>query len=173
MSARHSHSTATPPFLPHAIVTVATGGAITATLDGVPVEPGAFEPPWCRNRFGDLLDALTLQGTRAVRVELREVDGQVFTDIVLASQRSAPEPQKPTPHELLRKPRSAPALVEVSGQGFIPGEDVSVAVGVSFADASPHGEVRAVLDLAHLPDAASEIVLVGRVSGKTVVRDLT
>ena len=50
---------------------------------------------WTRATFGPLMDAITKDRTVAVRVEVRECDGSVFTDIIRA-----------------RKPRRAVALPE-------------------------------------------------------------
>lgn len=69
-----------------------------------------------------------------------------------------------------------PALVEVSGEGFVPGEDIAVAVIVSHTDATGTGAARALLDQRQLDavlpeaDGAGEVVLYGRISGTITVR---
>ena len=64
----------------------------------------------------------------------------------------------------------------VEGDGFVPGEDVAVAVVTGHTDASGTGTARALIDPARLgPDAASgvvEVVLFGRISGTTIIRRL-
>lgn len=56
-------------------------------------------------------------------------------------------------------------LFEVRGSGFVPGEDVAVALSISGAEGSANGTARAVIDLSQLVDHRSEVVLIGRVSG--------
>lgn len=71
-----------------------------------------------------------------------------------------------------------PELVEVTAAGFVPGEDVALAVIVSHTGATGTGLARALLDQAHLsslPGAGTgtgEVVLLGRISGTTHVRRL-
>lgn len=158
-----------PVFLPHAIINVVDGGTITAMLDGEPVSSGPA--PWSRSRFADLLDVLTLQGTRAVRVELHEVDGQVFTDIVQATKRTAVEAAPRTRRE--RRASSSAPLIEMSGEHFIPGEDVAVAIAMRIVKTSADGHARTVVDVRDLPPGATGVILFGRESGRTVARDLT
>ena len=72
---------AAPVELPHVLVTVAADGTLTATVDGTPfASPDAGD--WTRATFGPLMDAITNDRTIAVRVEVRENDGSVFTDIL-------------------------------------------------------------------------------------------
>ncbi len=64
-------------------------------------------------------------------------------------------------------------LVEVTGDGFVPGEDIAVAVIVAHTDATGTGAARALLDqrqLDALAESPHEVVLYGRISGTTVVR---
>ena len=67
-------------------------------------------------------------------------------------------------------------MAEVTGNGFVPGEDVAVAVIVSHTDATGTGEARTLLDLDRLRpvlrDGTGEVVLLGRVSGILHVRRL-
>ena len=75
--------------------------------------------------------------TRPIRVEVREADGPVFTDLITARPRRAlPEPKpavkaKPTP--------GLPVFHQVEGDGFVPGEDVAVATIISHTDATGTG----------------------------------
>ena len=63
--------------------------------------------------------------------------------------------------------------MEVEGEGFVPGEDVAVAVIVSHTDAAGTGTARALVDLDDLPpDATGEVILFGRISGTTAIRRL-
>ena len=66
-------------------------------------------------------------------------------------------------------------MMEVTADGFVPGEDVAVAVIVSHTDATGAGHARALIDLDTLPDDAlgQEVILLGRISGTFAVRRLT
>ncbi len=72
-------------------------------------------------------------------------------------------------------PRRAalPAFHSVEATGFVPGEDVAVAVIVSHTDATGTGHARALIDLDTLPDNRThEVILFGRISGTLAVRRL-
>lgn len=183
---------APPVLLPHVVITVTdnltdtgTGtGVLDVTVDGQPFPP----PPagaWTRTDFGAVLDAITKDRTVPVRVEVRESDGSVFTDILRA--RTPAPPQTPDPRETSEASegtgpqtrrgrrahvRQAPVLVEVTGEGFVPGEDVAVAVIVSHTDATGTGHARALLETSQLGQT-NEVVLYGRISGTTIIRRLT
>ena len=159
-----------PISLPYAAITVGEMGAVHANLDGALFEPPDQTGAWSRARFGELLDALTLEHTRTVRIEVRESDGSVFTDIIHAVRTKAPN-EEPKPSEsALRRARHRPThqLVEITGTGFIPGEDVTVALAVSSAEGSADGIARGLVDLSQLAEHRSEIMLIGRVSGVIV-----
>lgn len=158
-----------PVSLPLAIITVGEMGAVTATLDGDDVPPAPFAPPWTRAEFGMLLDALTEHRARTIRIKVRESDGSVFTDIIkaqrstsaLAPATEAPEPSATRPARRGRTPR----LVEVKASGFIPGEDITVAITVTGTEGDGHGNARAVIDLDRISDQLTEAVLIGDISG--------
>ena len=165
-----------PVELPHVLVTVAEDGALTATADGTPF-PSPDGVAWTRATFGPLMDAITKDRTIAVRVEVRESDGSVFTDILRTRKprRAAAPSETPVPEtRRSRHARRVPRLAEVTAEGFVPGEDVAVATVVSHADAAGSGEARALIDLDDLPDASThEVILFGRISGTLAVRRLT
>lgn len=169
-----------PVVLPHVIISVTEGGVLDVTLDGA-----AFPPPesgaWTRSTFGPLLDAITQDRRVAVRIEVRETDGSVFTDIIHArkptpSRPAETESKDPRGKQATGKRKRRPELVEVTGEGFVPGEDVAVAVIASQTDATGTGHARALLDTAQLPDLSrdgtGEVVLLGRISGTVHVRRL-
>lgn len=162
--------------LPHVLVTVAADGTLTTTIDGTPF-PAPGETAWTRTTFGPLMDAITKDRTVAVRVEVRECDGSVFTDIIRprAPRRAVALPEKPMPEtRRSRHARRVPRLMEVTADGFVPGEDVAAAVIVSHTDATGTGDARALIDLDTLPDTAGqEVILLGRISGTFAVRRLT
>ena len=165
-----------PVELPHVLVTVAADGTLTAAVDGTPF-PAPGETAWTRTTFGPLMDAITKDRTVAVRVEVRECDGSVFTDIIRprTPRRAVALPEMPVPEtRRSRHARRVPRLMEVTADGFVPGEDVAVATIVSHTDATGTGDARALIDLDTLPDAAGqEVILLGRISGTFAVRRLT
>ena len=138
--------------------------------DFTPPTPGGT---WSRAQFGDLLDAISDHRTRTIRVEVHEFDGSVFTDIVHAARRDQAIANAQPP-STMRRARHRPThqLIEVTGFGFIPGEDVTVALSVSSAEGSADGSARAVIDVSQLVDHKSEILLIGRVSGVIVAERL-
>lgn len=174
----------TPVVLPHAVIIVTETGNLDVTLDGTDVPPPEGEV-WTRGTFGLLLDVLTRDRTITVRIEVHESDGSVFTDVVRARRRITPQPpdtqteteaveERGTPVASRRKRR--PDLVEVTGEGFVPGEDVAAAVIVSHTDATSTGHARALLDRGRLrsllADGGGEVILFGRISGTIHVRRL-
>ena len=165
-----------PVELPHVLVTVAADGTLTATVDGTPfASPDAGD--WTRATFGPLMDAITQDRTIAVRVEVRENDGSIFTDILRTRKPRRAVAPSDTPALETRRSRHArrvPRLAEVTAEGFVPGEDVAVATIVSHTDATGTGEARALVDLDDLPEGSSrEVILLGRISGTFAVRRLT
>ena len=174
----------TPVVLPHVVIAVTESGALDVTVDGTAFPPPAAGSEWTRGTFGPLLDAVTKDRTIAVRIEVREVDGTVFTDLIRARKPTPPPPDDEPAGPGTQRSRRAkhttqhepPVLIEVTGDGFVPGEDIAVAVIVAHTDATGTGAARALLDQqqldAALPegDDAGEAVLYGRISGTIVVR---
>lgn len=152
--------------IPALFLQVHEDGTLTAALDGAPVEPTSRA--WRRESLPEILERVTASSTVPVRVEVREVDGSVFTDII------APTRRRPPAHAAIEvdEARTAvPELIEVTGTaGFVPGEDVAVAVIVSHSGAAPDGTARALLTLEQAAACATgEAVLFGRISGTTTV----
>lgn len=169
----------TPIVLPRAVITVTDDGELDVTVDGTTFRPPTEGQAWTRSGFGALLDAIAEDRATAVRIEVRETDGSVFTDIIRARRRitpgsAAPEPGKQGGKHATRT--RVPELIEVTADGFVPGEDVAVAVIVSHTDATGTGRARTLLDKTHLSsllrDRAGEVVLLGRISGAVHVRRL-
>ncbi len=154
-----------PVVLPHVVMTIAADGAMTVTVDGGVHEPEEFAPPWRREDFARVLDQLTEQHRTPIRVEVREADGSVFTDIITPSQpRPTPAPEPVAPAAAGRE------LVVLHGEGFVPGEDVAIAVVIGHSDASPDGTARALLSPDQLAASPTrEVILLGRVSGALTI----
>ncbi|GAT74060.1 hypothetical protein MHM582_2561 [Microbacterium sp. HM58-2] len=158
---------ATPISLPHLTVDVGPTGLLTVTLDGAPF-PYPEGVPWTRSGFGELLDAVTAQRRMPVRVEVHESDGSTFTDII--RPRQPLPPAAPTKTSSIQEDASN-QLIEITGAGFIPGEDVAVALIVATADATSTGRIRALIDTRRL-GGAGEVFLFGRISGTALVQQL-
>lgn len=152
-----------PIVLPHVVMQVAGDGTMTVTVDGAPHLPEPFAPPWRRDSFAAVLDRLTDQRRSPVRVEVREADGTVFTDIITPSRRRAvPEPPG--------RPAAPAPLPVLYGDGFVPGEDVAIAVVIAHGDAAPDGTMRGLIEAAQLAASpAREVILLGRVSGAVTI----
>ncbi|WP_119296318.1 hypothetical protein [Brevibacterium casei] len=170
----------TPVLLPHVIVTVTENGALGVTVDGTPFPPPAEGKVWTRSTFGELMDAVTSDRTIAVRIEVREVDRSVFTDLIRARKPTQAKPAETKPQEQRgkhTKTKHMPELVEVTGEGFVPGEDIAVAVIVAHTEATGTGHARALIDTDQLAPVlsagAGEVVLLGRVSGTLHLRRLS
>jgi len=173
----------TPVVLPHAVITVTETGVLDVTLDGTDVPPPEGKA-WTRSTFGALLDVLTRGRAITVRIEVHESDGSVFTDVIRARRRTAPEPpdtEAKTDDEretqVTSRSKRRRDLVEVTGEGFVPGEDIAVAVIVSHTDATGAGHARTLLDRGRLrsllSDGGGEVILFGRISGTIHVRRLS
>ena len=173
MSIHHSHSASpdeTPVSLPLATITVDPYDVLTVSLDGAEYPPPSPTEPWTKGQFGELLDVLTADRTRTIRVEIHESDGSTFTDIIYAARAPRPEPVAQSPAPRRARHRHAPETIEVTGIGFQPGEDVTVAVVRSAAEATAAGTVRATLNLGELPAGSADILLVGTTSARVVSR---
>ncbi|HHU40370.1 MAG TPA: hypothetical protein GXZ45_13950 [Propionibacterium sp.] len=130
--------------------------------------------PVRRSEIGRVLTELVTKFAVPTRVELHELDGSVLADIVQPPPPPEPEPE---PEQPIEEPaaRRAPESAEVDVDGFLPGEDIAVAVVARHGSAGPDGHVQVRLDRSELPDGPDpvEIIMVGRVSGTTACRLLT
>lgn len=157
----HREEESVPVVLPHVVMTVAKDGAMTVTVDGTPHEPEPFAPPWRRDSFAQVLDRLTEQRRCPIRVEVREADGTVFTDIITSTTRRRLGPERLAP---------SLSLVALHGEGFVPGEDVAVAVVIAHGDAAPDGTMRGLLTPEQVVASPTrEVILLGRVSGTVTI----
>ncbi len=161
---RGREETQVPVVLPHVVMDVAADGRMTVAVDGQPHEPEPFAPPWRREDFAAILDQLTDQRRSPVRVEVRETDGGMFTDIITPGKRSRPEPEAGV--ESSAPVRVGSEFLVLTGEGFVPGEDVAIAVVLAHADAAHDGTARATVTADQLAASPTrEVILLGRVSG--------
>ncbi|QBE47704.1 hypothetical protein [Leucobacter triazinivorans] len=163
--------------LPLAVVTVREMGAVSVRFDGIEVPPPIHAEHWSRAQFGELLDSLTQQRSRTIRLEVRESDGSVFTEIIHARRGNSETadmatPSAPEPDSRRARRGHPPRLIEITGGGFIQGEDVLVAIPVSTAEGDDSGVARAVIDLDQLTSQVREVALIGYVSGRIVTERL-
>jgi hypothetical protein len=154
-------SYAVPVTLPLVVATVLNDQSIQITVNGELLVQGPID----RASLGRVLSAIAEDRRSAIRAEVHESDGRVFVDIItppVRRSRFAPPPNAP----VIPNP---PALVEVSGVGFVPGEDVAIAIITSRTSATGDGFARALLERTKIPGSVTEVLLFGETSG-TVVR---
>ncbi len=161
-------------------IVVAEDGTLSVTVDGAPYLPPEFSPPWRRSAYPHIVDAISQHTGQTLRVDVIEIDGRVITDyrtppkprpvsldpvaapVVAAAQPSAPQPAAPV--------EAVPRFAQLAGSGFVPGEDVAVAVIISHTETAPNGIARALIDSRYLAACPTgEAILVGRISGTLVL----
>ena len=165
--------------LPLVQVTEHEDATMSVLVDGEMFVSGPID----RTALGQMLSAIAEQHASPARVELTDTDGRVFADIIHPPTRRstfAPPLPAPTPlPELLTAAASpiatvrtvrVPSLLEVTGDGFVPGEDIEVAAILTSSSADPNGRGRGLLDLGLLPDGVRGLILFGIVSGTIIVR---
>ena len=162
------------------VLDVHPDGSMHVTIDGAPLPP-ENEWPWSRAEFPQIIDQASEDRSRPVRVEVHEADGTSFTDLLPARpphRTPPPEPDPaPEPAAKSRKHRAGARLIEVTAEGFVPGEDIACCLIASHTEAAPDGHTRALVDLKQatktLQTGAREVVLIGRVSVHVVTRGLS
>ncbi|MGP5009172.1 hypothetical protein ACTXJK_19940 [Brachybacterium tyrofermentans] len=107
----------------------------------------------------------------ATRVEVRELDGSVHADILTPPTPESRSPFAP-PDDHAPAPVTVPSLLEFTADGFVPGEDVAVALILRHSSAGPTGTVRALIDRGEQPSIRGEVILLGRISGTTSVQQI-
>lgn len=63
--------------------------------------------------------------------------------------------------------------MEFAADGFVPGEDVAVAIVLRHASADHMGKARSLIDRREKLTVSGEVVLLGRISGTTSVQEIT
>ncbi|WP_053385951.1 hypothetical protein [Leucobacter japonicus] len=173
---KRDHSKHTDPTAVMVRIVVADDGTLTLTVDGAPYLPPEFSPPWRRASFPAIVDAISRQTGRTLRVDVIETDGRTITDFYTPRSPRRGDPQTPAAESSAQvaaavEPAPAPPrLMQFAGSGMIPGEEVAVAVIIAHAESGPDGIARALIDSRYLEHSPTgEAVLLGRISATVCV----
>lgn len=176
---QHSEETPTgqavPPVLPVVRVTVLAADQVEITVDDELLMSGPID----RASLGRVLGTIVTNRGVPVRVDLSEVDGRRFSDIITPVPRRstfAPPEEVPPPLAAMThasvpavastvSPWAPPRLHRIEAAGFIPGEDVAVAIIVRSSSADLQGTAHALVDEAELPEHSLGVLLFGFISG--------
>lgn len=161
-----------PVVLPLVRVDVNPDGLLSATVDGTPFpsDAPAVGAPLSRADLPSLLDRIADECGTALRVEVHEPGGKVFTDFHTASVEHPARANRKTPlaeSEWLFP--GAPTMTcragHASGGGFMAEEEISVAIVVLRVTAAEDGTVKVRLPVALLDGCRTDVVLIGHRSG--------
>lgn len=162
--------------LPLVRVAEHTDATVTVTLDGALI----VSDPIDRSQLGRVLSAVAEQHGGPVRVELTATDGRVFADVLNPPSRPSsfapplpPPTPLPTPVSARAHASAAPTLLEVAGEGFVPGEDVLVAAVLTSSSAAGDGSARGLVDPGLFRAPVRALALIGGVSGTLAIRYLS
>lgn len=147
-----------PVVMPLVEVTVDEEGILAVLLDR---EPYSADGALQRDGLERLLDGIATELGTPIRVEVREADDSTFTDIVT--------PDRPKPRMTKSAEHPATAIGEVGGRGFLPNEEVAVAVVVARQFAGTDGTARLRLPPVLLEAHPGLVVLMGQTSGTVTV----
>lgn len=148
-----------PAVLPQIVLEAVSADTLIATVNGDKITAA----PIARTEVHKTLSELVARLGTPTRVEVRELDGTVHADI-LTPPPPPPTADEPATGEPETARRATPELVEFTGDGYVPGEDVAIAVILRHTSADHTGHARALLDRAELPDGPGELLLLGRIS---------
>ncbi|NLE82094.1 MAG: hypothetical protein GX610_21455 [Rhodococcus sp.] len=156
-----------PVVLPLVSVTVDSTGALNVTVDDEPLPKQASG--LTRGELRPLLDRIAAERGSALRVEIHEPDGKLFTDFHTPEPTTAPGPT-PEPVPYLQNTRGRQPIVNVqagsvTGEGFQADEQIVVAIVVHRTVSNPDGTLDLHLPVALLDRQTSDVVLVGEQSG--------
>ncbi|MFD6175545.1 MULTISPECIES: hypothetical protein [unclassified Isoptericola] len=158
--------------LPRLHITYRPDWTAEATVDGKPYD--LPEPPAAINLRDprDVGRLVALDLDQAVHVVAVNPEGGIYTEIC------EPEPFPPTVSGPISPSASVPESTShaefplgIVGRGFLPGEQVCVAVVVAARDADDDGRAALPLPAPLLERLPSAVVLLGRTSGTVVVHE--
>jgi hypothetical protein len=147
-----------PVSIPVVVAEAGADGRLTITVDGVPFTP----EPIGRAAFGSLLEEIIRKRGTALRVQVQESDGTVYTDLLTPPGKDVPTPSKADPSAGKAVAAGGPGLLEVTGEGFVPGEEVAVAPILIHSSARSDGRVRSLVEV---DGSVAELLVFGRISG--------
>jgi len=147
-----------PVVMPLVEVEVDRKGFLTVALDH---EPYSADASLTREDLQRVADEIAADLGAAVRVEVLESDGSTFTDIVT--------PERPRLRTVTPVREATTMIGEVAGDGFLPNEEVAVAVVVAHQVASTDGTARLRLPPALLESHPGLVVFMGKRSGTVMV----
>lgn len=147
-----------PVVMPLVEVDVDTKGFVTVTLDR---EPYSADESLTRDDLKSVLHDIAADLGTAVRVEVHEADKSTFTDIVT--------PERPELRMVRPIREAATSVGQLSGDGFLPNEEVAVAVVVAHQIAGNDGTARLRLPPALLEAHPGLVVFMGQESGTVTV----
>lgn len=151
-----------PAVLPQILLEAVSDTSLVVTVNG----DRLAATPITRDEIAATVTELVARFASPTRVEVRELDGRVHADIL-----TPPAPRSPfTPPEPAQAPVAVPSLLEFTAEGFVPGEDVAVAIILRHASADHTGTARALIDRGEKPALEGEVVLLGRISGTTSIQ---
>jgi hypothetical protein len=148
-----------PVVMPLVEITVDTDGYLDVSLDREPYSADASLERGDLQRF---VEGIASDLGTPVRVQVHEVDGSTFTDIVTPQPRPADSSTKQGQHQAVA------SAFGISGGGFTAGETVEVCVVVARRVADDEGTAQLRLPPAVLADHPN-VILVGRASGAVAV----
>lgn len=143
-----------PVVMPLVAVDVDEQGYLSVTLDR---EPYSADRSLTRGDLKGVLDDIAVDLNMPVRVEVREADQSSFTDIVT--------PGRPNVQVVVPAREATSSVGEVAGDGFLPNEEIAVAVVVAHQLADNDGTARLRLPPALLEAHPGVVVLMGKKSG--------
>lgn len=155
-----------PAVLP-LIVAEAHGDTLVITTNG---DKASAETVTREDLWSVIADRISDLGV-PTRIELHEPDGRVHADIL-----DPPPPAPATEDSAEEEPAlesPEPQVVELNADGFVPGEEIVIAVVIRHASADSDGRTRVLLDPTETDGDGVEVVLAGRISGSATVRPLT
>ncbi|MBG0716503.1 hypothetical protein G3N18_00115 [Microbacterium sp. 2C] len=154
-----------PAVLPQILLEAVNADTLVVTVNGNRLAA----TPIRRDEITATVTKLVGRFGSPTRVEVREMDGSVHADILTPP---APEPRSPfaPPEDAAPALVALPSLLEFTADGFVPGEDVALALILRHSSAGPTGSARALVDRGETPRATGEVILLGRISGTTSVQ---
>lgn len=142
------------------------GGEVEVSVDGEMWVSGSMD----RAALGRVLGTIVTDKDVPVRVELTEADGRRFVDILTPRARRSPfAPPVPADESGIERAEArhqvVPSLRRIEAPGFVPGEDIGIAIITRTSSAGHDGIARTIVDERDLPDGHLGILLFGFVSG--------